>query len=389
MPWKEKNVMDLRTEFITKSLTNSQSFISLCKEYGISTKTGYKWKKRYHQNGISGLYDQSRKPKSSPNKLNEDVVCELIRLKNAHPRWGPAKIRRLYSDNNNGYSAASESSVKRIFNKAGLVKKRRRRKAKPSTRIVNDIAVKEPNSLWTVDFKGNWYSTDNERIEPLTVRDAYSCYVLCSQILANSQAETVKECFKRLFEQYGLPAAIHSDNGTPFATANAILGLSSLSAWWLSLGIKLNRSRPGKPQDNSAHERMHSDIAQAVEYVSKGNLLTQQNELEMWRKEFNEIRPHEFLGMAKPKEFYKKSDRVYDGDDFEIEYPAGYSRRLVNKTGHIKISSKPFFVSTALSGYYVGLQPCKNNYYLLWFSDLYIGEIDVAARKIIPTQQKK
>jgi putative transposase len=389
MSWKETNVMDLRTEFITKSLTNAQSFISLCKEYGISTKTGYKWKKRFYDNGINGLYDQSRRPQNSPSKLDEDVVCELIKLKNAHPRWGAAKIISLYCDKHNGQTPACLSSVKRIFDKAGLVKKRKRRKAKDTARIVNDIAVKEPNDLWTVDFKGSWYSSDNKRIEPLTVRDAYSRYVLCSQVLANSKTETVKEYFKLLFEQYGLPAAIHSDNGTPFASSNSLLGLSRLSVWWLSLGITLNRSRPGKPQDNGGHERMHGDLAEAVEYVSGGDLITQQKEIELWRKEFNEVRAHQALGMAKPAEFYRKSDRNYDGDDFELEYPAGYLKRLVGKTGLIRMSSRRIFISTALYGYHVGLQPCENYNYLLWLGDLYLGELDSTTELLVPAQQKK
>lgn len=388
MPWKDTNVMDLRTEFILKSLTNSQSFTSLCSQYQISTKTGYKWKKRYHENGINGLYDQSRRPKTSPDKLDEDIVCELIRLKNAHPRWGAAKIITLYSNNHNGQIPASQSSVKRIFDKAGLVKKRKRRKSKDTFRLVSDIDVKGPNDLWTVDFKGSWYSSNNERIEPLTVRDAHSRYVLCCQSLTNAKTETVKECFKRLFEQYGLPGAIHSDNGSPFASHNAILGLSSLSAWWLSLGITLNRSRPGKPQDNGAHERMHGDLAEAVEYVSNGDLLSQQKEIDIWRKEFNELRPHQSLGMATPSKFYTKSCLDYDNEDFELEYPAGYLRRSVQKGGHIKILSRLIFVSTALCGYHLGLQPCGENLYLLWFGSLYLGELDMSIEKITPAQPK-
>ena len=386
MPWKETNVMDLRTEFILKSQIDGQSFASLCREYGISCKTGHKWKKRYHENGLNGLYDQSRRPRSSPTALGEACICKLIRLKTAHMNWGPAKIKRLYENTSNDSHPPSLSSVKRILDKAGLVKHRKRRKPSKAARITNTITVEKPNQLWTVDFKGSWYSPEKERIEPLTVRDAHSRYILCSQVLEDSRTETLRECFKRLFQKHGIPEAIHSDNGSPFASSRSLLGLTRLSAWWIALGITLNRSRPGKPQDNGAHERMHRDIADSVEYVSTGNLITQQAELEIWRKEFNQLRPHEALGMKTPADYYEKSQRKYVDEDFELEYPPGYIRRLVNKEGLIRLRRRLIFISSALRGWHIGLQGGDKDCYVLWFGNLCLGVLDMSIEKIKPLE---
>jgi transposase InsO family protein len=384
MPWKEANVMDIRTEFILKSISQNQSFTELCKEYGISTKTGYKWKNRYHQDGVKGLADMSRRPNSCPAQLDENTVCRLIRLKMAHPAWGPAKILCLFERGLAADQVPSLSSVKRILDNSGLVKHTRRRKPEDTGRITNQITVERANQLWTVDFKGWWYSSERERVEPLTVRDAHSRYVLCAQALPNSCSDTVRCCFENLFLKYGLPDAIHSDNGTPFAASNAVLGLSRLSAWWIALGITLNRSRPGKPQDNGGHERMHRDMAAEVECTACGDLVMQQAQLDIWRQTFNEQRPHEALGMRTPAEFYQKSVRQYDGDKFELEYPVNYLFRIVGNQGAIKLYGQLIFITTALRGWHVGLEPIGSQRYFLWFGKLCLGEIDLSQQSFKP-----
>ena len=384
MPWKEANVMDIRTEFILKSISQNQSFTELCKEYGISVKTGYKWKARYHQDGIKGLADQSRRPDSSPTQLDETTVCRLVRLKTAHLSWGPAKILRLFELGYPTCQAPSLSSVKRILDKSGLVKHTRRRKSVDTGRIENEITVERPNQLWTVDFKGWWYSSEKERIEPLTVRDAHSRYVLCVQALPDSRSDTVRSCFENLFLKYGLPDAIHSDNGMPFAAHQSILGLSRLSAWWIALGITLNRSRPGKPQDNGGHERMHRDMAAEVEYTASGDLVMQQAQLDIWRKTFNEQRPHEALGMNTPADVYQKSEREYDGELFELEYPSNCLRRIISIDGTLKVYNQSIFISTSLKGWHVGLETLGNLRYLLWFGKLCLGEIDLTEQSFKP-----
>ncbi|MCZ7583255.1 MAG: helix-turn-helix domain-containing protein [Deltaproteobacteria bacterium] len=217
--------MSLRLEFVLRSLTEPTPFRTLCAEYGVSPKTGYKWKQRFFQEGSSGLHDQSRRPAASPAALPEQVVCEIVRLKQAHRTWGPRKIRELYARRHRAQPLPSESSVKRVLDKAGLVEKRRSRRSRDTGRLQSRVDAQAPNDVWTVDFKGWWYTPTHERCEPFTVRDAYSRYVLASAILPDARTETVQQACEGLFERYGLPGTIRSDNGRPFAATTAPLGV--------------------------------------------------------------------------------------------------------------------------------------------------------------------
>ena len=386
MPWKEANVMDLRTEFIKRAMREELPFAALCREYGISAKTGYKWKQRFLADGLPGLADLSRRPRSSPATVTEDVVCELVRLKGRHSKWGPKKIRDLYVKAQPARAVVSLSTVKRVLDKAGLVKPRRRqRKPEHCGRIANPLVATAPNQVWTVDFKGWWYSPAKQRVQPLTVRDAFSRYALLVQAVPDARMETVQECFSRLFASYGLPLAIRSDNGAPFACTSAPLGLSRLSAWWVALGISLDRIEPGHPEQNGAHERMHRDIALEVEGQVDGDLSAQQAALDIWRCEYNEVRPHEALGMRRPAELYIKSERRFDPTPVVLEYPQGYWRRQVKPNGCIKISNRWVFVSSAIVGWDVGLQPLGTQQFNVWFGPLRLGELNVQDEKFTAT----
>lgn len=235
--------MEQRTEFAMKAL-RTDNFRALCAEYGISAKTGYKWQERFLQYGLLGMAEQSRRPRSHADQLVEGVICEMVRLKLAHRYWGPRKIRELYLRQHG--AAASESSFKRVLERAGLTEPRRRRqRAAEAGRLWSERRGQAPNEVWTVDFKGWWYDWRGERCEPLTVRDEHSRYVLELRRLADGRTASVRQCFERLFERHGLPGAIRSDNGSPFAHVRGLLGLSRLSAWWVALGIDLERGRPG------------------------------------------------------------------------------------------------------------------------------------------------
>lgn len=377
MPWKECNVMNLRTEFALRAMHGELPFTILCQEYGISPKTGYKWKERFVARGLSGLFDQSRKPHTSPTQISEDHACQLIRLKLAHRSWGPKKIRELFARRHTDPEVLSLSTIKRILDKSGLVEHRRRRKADHCGRIENRLEAKAPNEVWTVDFKGWWYSVDKARIEPLTVRDAHSRYILCADVMADSKSETVRSRFERLFETYGLPQMIRSDNGSPFACTRAPLGLSRLSAWWIALGIGLDRIAPGHPEQNGGHERMHRDIACELEGCIDGDISAHQAALETWRHQFNHERPHEALGMRVPADLYVKSERRFDPGDFDLSYPSEYLRRKVKNCGTIKIMSSQILISTALRGWDVGLKATGLTHYSVWFGPLCLGEIDM------------
>ena len=313
--------------------------------------------------------EESRRPRRSPKQMSESQVCEMVKLKLAHQHWGPRKIRTLYHRRHG--QAPSESSVKRVLTRAGLVEKRRVRSRERSGRLHSGRRGTAPNEVWTVDFKGWWHGAEGRRCEPLTVRDEFSRYVLELRTLENARYETVRAAFERLFQQHGLPAAIRSDNGSPFASTNAIFGLTRLSAWWLALGIDLERGRPGCPQDNGAHERLHADIAREIEAARQGE---EQASLDLWRRTFNHERPHEALGMKCPGEIYTPSPRRYlplAGLTYEK------MRTLkVNRIGAIRWKKKLIFLSTALSGWSVGLEPCTDGNWAVWFGRLRLGQID-------------
>lgn len=377
MPWKETHVMDLRYEFVLRSLHDGERFRDLCAEYGISAKTGYKWKQRFLERGGAGLADLSRRPASSPGALDEGEVCEIVRLKEAHRNWGPRKIQRLYAKIHGDQGTPSESSFKRVLDRAGLVERRRVRRSEETGRLQNRARAEKPNDVWTVDFKGWWYTPEGERCEPLTVRDAFSRYVLCASLPANARTETVRGEFERLFGIYGLPGTIRSDNGAPFAARKSPLGLSRLSAWWVALGIDLDRIDPGRPDQNGGHERLHRDMAAELEHRIDGDLETHAAALEVWRRSFNEERPHEALGMRCPAELYEPSVRRYEGTPERLEYGPGYKERKVRNSGAIRLGPAIIPISQALTGWNVGLKPQSEELFAAYFGRLCLGQVDL------------
>jgi transposase InsO family protein len=368
MPWKQIEPMNQRVEFVLRAM-KTDNFRSLCQEFGISAKTGYKWRERFLQHGLSGLEEESRRPKSSPNGLGEGVVCDIIRIKQKHVSWGARKIRMVYGRTHG--DIPSESSFKRVLERAGYTEKRRTRPHPETGRVSSGRRAKAPNEVWTVDFKGWWHGASG-RCEPLTVRDEFSRYLLDLRALANAQTATVRAAFERLFEIHGLPEAIRSDNGSPFANVHGVLGLTRLSAWWVALGIDLERGRPGCPQDNGAHERLHLDISRELERQR----VEQQAALDEWRRTFNEERPHEALGLRTPAEVYTLSSNRFEGAPADLTYP-GMETRKVQSIGHISWAGHHFFISTALGGWSVGLECAKDRgKWNVWFGRLLLGQIE-------------
>lgn len=352
MPWPSVTMKHARVEFVRRAQERDVNVTELCREYGVSRKTGYKWIARAEQYGLSGLQERSRRPRRSPERLDESTICALGKLKLAHRRWGPKKIRLLYEKAYGG--APSLSSCQRVLSKLGLVKPRRRRVRRAWTSLSNEPAVRGPNDLWTVDFKGWWRAQDGRRCEPLTVCDAYSKFVLATVVMPDTGSRAVRAVFTELFRRYGLPRAIRSDNGSPFASANAPLRLSQLATWWISLGINPVRGRPGCPQDNAAHERMHGDIAAEIGQHVQPDPAAQQAALDLWRSEYNKVRPHESLQGRCPDKVYRKSDRCYDAQP--LEYGTGYHVRRVCAHGCIKWHGHGIFITTALASHDVGLR---------------------------------
>jgi transposase InsO family protein len=381
MPWQETRKMDQRMEFVLKAV-NAANFRELCREYGISAKTGYKWRERFMAWGFAGLNEESRRPRSHADALDSDIVCEIVRLKQAHRHWGPRKIHALYERRHGAEGAPSESSFKRVLERAGLTEKRRLRRAGETGGVASGVKAGRPNDVWSVDFKGWWRDADGLRVEPLTVRDEFSRMILEVRALEDARTESVRVCFERLFAAHGLPGAIRSDNGTPFASAQGLLGLSRLSVWWLALGINLERSRPGCPQDNGAHERMHKDIRGELEAGRAGR---DQAAFEVWRQEFNNERPHESLGMRVPAEVYEPSPRAYEGTPQDVDYGSMQSRRI-SPVGCACYQGAVYQISTALKGWSVGMKPIKDGMVEVWFSKLLLGYIDPTTESFAPVR---
>jgi transposase InsO family protein len=352
MPWKEKRIMALKTEFVRRARKRDANMAALCREYGISRQTGYKWLRRAKQEGMSGLEERTRRPHSAPLSTAEEIVVAIVEERKRRPRWGPTKLRVLLMKRF-GEDAPSERTIARVLARFGQIAKRRPKVVRHAPEAKPNVRVEGPNDLWTVDFKGYWLSRDHTRCEPLTVRDAFSKYLLCVDLVAKPSLEEVLPRFKALFERYGVPKAIQCDNGSPFIAMNARGGLTRLSAWWIALGIRLVRSRVGCPQDNGAHERMHRDMAGELEAFPAKTKSAEQGRCDRWRHEFNHIRPHQALGGKVPAELYLKSPRKA-----VVQVPSyrGCAVRRVSRTGSVRLNSDRAFLSGALAGFVVGLQ---------------------------------
>jgi transposase InsO family protein len=315
------------------------------------------------------MEEESRRPHRHAEELGEGEVCAIIGLKLAHPRWGPRKIRELYLRRHG--RVASESSFKRVLERAGLTEKRKcPRVVVEGGRLSSGRKAQAVNEIWTVDFKG-WWKTQEGRCEPLSVRDEFSRYLLDLRKLEDSRTQSVRRSFERLFERHGLPGAIRSDNGSPFASVQTLHGLSRLSAWWVALGIDLERGRSGCPQDNAAHERLHRDVSLELEGLAEQT----QEGLDLWRQEFNYERPHEALQMRFPGEVYQNSTRSFAGTPQELIYP-GMAGRQVDKNGNMSWQNQKLFLSQSLAGWTVGLKNSTGQFIEVWFARLLLGHID-------------
>ena len=366
--------MSKRMDFVERATTPGAKLAPLCREFGISRQTGHKWLRRFEERGFEGLEEESRRPKSSPLAFTEELVVAVLEARDAHPSWGPKKIHQLLR-RRFGERAPSKSTVARMLRRFGRVRARRVRRPLSFVDKAPTVRAEKANEVWTVDFKGWWRSHDGSRCEPLTVRDAFSRFVL-TVTLARGRYEDVRTIFEALFRKHGLPAAIQCDNGTPFICVRSRAGLSRLSAWWVSLGIRVIRSRPACPQDNGGHERMHRDIAGEIQNAPAQTLAAQQRVLDRWRQEFNRVRPHEALGGKTPAELYHPSERRYR-DAVRAAYPAHFVVKHVSKNGGLCFDGDHYFISLSLAGHDVGLEQLDELRWRIWFHDVDCGELEV------------
>jgi len=392
-PWNKVSPMNLREEFVLLVLEPRACMAKLCRQFGISRQNGYKWVRRYREEGIEGLRDQSRRPLGSRIEASGEVVLQVLELRQRRG-WGPKKLQELLRRKlrRKGQEAAVPSmrTIARIIARGGYVKKRRRL-ALPAGRAREApvLHVEACNDLWTVDFKGWWRAQDGERCEPLTVRDAHSRYVLRAALLGSTATKVVRPEFQRLFERFGLPKAILSDNGSPFACTSAPCGLSELSAWWVSLGIQVIHSRPGCPQDNGGHERVHVDMLK-LERASAPSRQAQQVLCDDWQREFNHVRPHEALAMKTPAQVYRPKAQRLTPKLVTHRYPYGAVLRKVLSNGHFWWRGRSLFLSRSVRGYSVALVcPPGQRLATIMFHHLALGQLDLeGGAKVQPLSEE-
>lgn len=381
MPWNETCVMDERVQFIAAWKSGEWDHSALCERFGISRKTGYKWISRYQLEGVKGLQDRSREPHHHPHALGHEMVRYLLSLKHRFPRWGPRKIRDWLLWNRPGRRWPAASTIGAVYDRHGLVKPRQRRvRSVPRGEPLGPC--EGPNDVWATDFKGHFRLGCGAWCYPLTLSDNDSrLLLLCQGLVAPTEA-LVWPCFRRAFEAYGLPWAIRHDSGSPFASV-ALGGLTRLSVWWLKLGIRVERIAPGRPDQNGRHERMHRTLKEETASPPKANRSAQQRAFNRFRAEYNTERPHESLDGVPPLARYERSPRPYPRRVPQVEYGDGFVVRRVRSNGQIKWRGGRIFVSEALRGEPVGLVPCDNECWQLYFSHLLLGIMDERVGRII------
>jgi transposase InsO family protein len=379
MPWKEYSVMEERMRFVVR-LLDGEPMSEMCREFGISRKTGYKIFDRYRQNGLEALNDRSRRPVRYANQLPETVEHLIVRAKEDKPHWGARKIRELLVRRLAGdIRVPARSTIHAVLDRHGLVKRMGRPRRKATGTALSAGAY--PNDLWCADFKGEFKLGNGRYCYPLTVTDHASRFLLLCEALESVREAPAISAFLQLFQERGLPAAIRSDNGVPFASPNGLYNLSKMAVWWLRLGIEIERIKPGHPQQNGRHERMHLTLKQEATRPAGANFLQQQDRFDAFVREFNDERPHQALGMKMPAEAYTPSLRPYHGIP-ELDYPLHDRDVIVTCCGRICMHRKKINVSTVLAGQRLGIKEVDEGIWLVSFMHYDLGYIDLEQRTL-------
>lgn len=382
MPWKASSVMEERLRFVAR-LLEGEEMSYLCREFGISRKTGYKIFERYQEHGLEALTDRSRRPVRYANQLPGPIESLIVNLKRDKPHWGARKLRELVIRRLAGdVRVPAISTIHAVLDRHGLVKRMNKRRNRASGTPLS--AGQAPNDLWCADYKGEFQLGNKAYCYPLTVTDHASRYLLLCEALESTREELAFTAFERLFQERGLPAAIRSDNGVPFASANALFNLSKLSVWWLRLGIEIERIKPGKPQQNGRHERMHLTLKKEATRPPGANSLQQQARFDDFVEEFNTERPHQAIDMKCPAEIYLPSPRLYQGLP-ELTYPFHDRDVLVTACGRLCLHRKKINISTVLAGQKLGIKEVDEGIWLVSFMHYDLGFIDLEQRTLQPT----
>jgi putative transposase len=374
--------MDERLRFVSR-LLEGEKMAPLCAEFGISRKTGYKIYDRYKDCGIAAFNDRSRRPYRQANRLPAPVEARIVRLKREYPSWGAPKIReKLRQQTTTLPHLPAISTVHAVLDRHGLVKRRRRRRC-PTATGTGLSRPTEANALWCADYKGEFMLANRRYCYPLTITDFASRYLLACDALSTTQAPFAFTVFERAFQEFGLPQAIRTDNGLPFASPTALYRLSKLSVWWLRLGIQIERIQPGQPQQNGRHERMHLTLKKEATKPASANVLQQQARFDAFVMHYNQERPHQALGMKVPADVYVRSPRVYRGLE-ELTYPFHDATITVTHCGRICFKGRKVNLSHALAGQNVGVTQVGDRIWLVTFMQYDLGYFDDETVRVEP-----
>src|SRR6266849_4538772 len=387
MPWKASSVLEEKLRFVFEYELGERSMTELCQRYEIARETGYVWLRRYRQAGGAGLIEHSRAAHRHSNQTPEDLEQMVLELRQAHMRWGPRKLKRVLERDEPGRAWPAVSTIGALLKREGLVVARKKRwRTAPYTEPL--AHADEANRVWCADFKGWFRTADGERIDPLTISDAHSRYLLRCQAVEKTDTARVQAIFEAAFREYGMPEAIRTDNGAPFASA-AVAGLSRLAVWWMKLGIVPERIEAGHPEQNGRHERMHRTLKQETAQPAAANRRAQQRAFDGFREEYNEQRPHEALGMQTPAVLYGPSARAYPARVPEPEYPATMLVRSVHHQGQIRWKKHDVVLSQVLWGERVGLLPVDERWFTIYFAQFPIAQFDSRKLRVLPSPKEE
>ena len=385
MPWKERSVVQEKQAFIMEWMADGISVAELCRTFGISRTLGYRYINRYLKDGMKGLEELSRAPRQVWNKTSPCVEKLIVGIRKIKPRYGALTIYLLLRKAIDRKALPAVSTIDLILRRHGLVKKRRRVRR---IREVHPIFVaQQPNVIWSADFKGKFRTGDKQYCYPLTIMDTYSRYVLAIVGMHRATFEATKAVFEALFDEFGLPDQIHTDNGEPFASAVSLSRLTRLAVWFMDLGIIPVYSDPGHPEQNAEHERMHKDLKAAATHPVAWSLRGQQRKFEAFRREHNEVKPHQALNGHTPQELFYRSSHLYDGTIQPYEYPAGVEVKYVCRNGAIRWGAHRWVtVSTTLIERYVGLERIAEGKWRVYYRNYLLGYLDEKEMRIMDGQ---
>jgi len=375
MPWKESVAMDERLQFVRDAMRDRFTMSELCARYGVSRRIGYKWLARYDAEGRRGLADRSRAPRHCPHRIATTLAELLVAERVAHPHWGARKLLKVLATRHprvSGWPAASTAAD--LLARRGLVQRRRRRRPHLHPGVIRPTTI-APNDLWTADFKGQFRTGNGQYCYPLTIADQHTRFLLTCRGLLSTQTVTARPVFERAFRDYGLPIAIRTDNGVPFAT-QAIHGLSYLNVWWMRLGILHQRIRPGCPQENGAHERMHRTLKRQAVKPVRATCTAQQRNFDAFQREYNTERPHERLAQETPASQYRTSPRPYPERLPPLEYPGHFLVKKITTGGTFRFRSRLLYLANAMVDQHIGLEETDDGLWTIYFNTILLATFD-------------